>query len=58
MLRGATVYSTLDLISGYWQTELTEESKELRSLLLVHLASMNGIGYPLVCAIVVRHFNE
>ena len=29
MLRGATVYSTLDLMSGYWQTELTEESKEL-----------------------------
>ena len=29
MLRGATVYSTVDLMSGYWQTELTEESKEL-----------------------------
>ena len=29
MLRGATVYSTLDLMSGYWQTELTDESKEL-----------------------------
>ena len=29
MLRGATVNSTLDLMSGYWQTELTEESKDL-----------------------------
>ena len=29
MLRGATVYSTRDLMSGYWQNELTEESKEL-----------------------------
>ena len=31
MLRGATVYPTLDLMSGYWQTEVTEESKELTS---------------------------
>ena len=36
MLRVATVYSTLDLMSGYWQTELTEEGKELMLLLLVH----------------------
>ena len=53
MLRGDTVYSTLDLMSGYWQTELTEESKQMTASTSGPRASMNGMGYLLVCAIVV-----
>ena len=46
MLRGATVYSTLDLMSGYWQTELTEESKELTAFTAGQLDFYEWIRLP------------
>ena len=47
-LDGATIFTSLDLQSGYWQVELTEASRPLTAFTVDPWGSMNVSGCLLV----------
>ena len=46
-LQGSTWYSTLDLISGYWQVEMDPEDQEKTAFTIMGEVFMNTLPCPL-----------